>query len=182
MALLNLVLRLCGAAALLAPLALPAEIPREYQIKAAFLYNFPQFVGWPAAVFANDRAPLTIGVVGNDPFDGFLDNLVKDVTVNAHPLQVRRCARWEDAAGCQVVFVSAGPRPAMRTALAGLAGKPILTVGDTPDFLADGGMIRLVDEHNRMRLRINLAAAKAVKLELSSKLLRRAEIAAPGVN
>lgn len=181
MALLTPVLRAWAAGLFLAAAA-QAEIPREYQIKAAFLYNFPQFVNWPDSAFADARAPLVIGVVGNDPFDGFLDNLVKSALVNAHPIQVRRCSRWEEATACQVVYLSAAKPEAMRAMLRGLGGKPILTVGDTPAFLSEGGMIRLVDENNKMRLRINLAAAKAAKLAISSKLLRRAEIAPPGAD
>jgi hypothetical protein len=155
-------------------------IPKEYQIKAVFLFNFAQFVKWPPAAFANAGEPFRIGILGEDPFDGFLDETVRDEKVNGHPLVIQRYGRVEDAKGCQVLFISRSESQREENILAGLKGRNILTVGDREGFIKDGGMVRFYMKENKIHLRINLQAAKHAHLSISSKVLRLAEIARPG--
>ncbi len=160
--------------------AAQAPATREYQIKAVFLFNFAQFVEWPAAAFASADSPIVIGVVGDDPFDGALDATVRGEKINDRPLVVRRYRRGEDVTGCHILFISSSESARLGEILAPLQNHPVLTVGDMEGFSLRGGMIRFLTENNRTRLRINLAAAKAAQLVISSKLLRPAEIVAPG--
>jgi len=161
---------------------LPAqtEISREYQVKAVFLFNFAQFVKWPASAFSGAEAPLTIGVLGDDPFDAFLDKTVQGEKVNGHPLVIRRYRNIEDVKNCQVLFISRSENKRMERILAGLKGRNILTVGDMEGFVKNGGVIRFVTEENKIHFRINLEVAKGAKLTISSKMLRLAEIVEPG--
>jgi hypothetical protein len=155
----------------------PAATPtREYQIKAVFLFNFTQFVEWPPAAFADTQAPLVIGVLGNDPFDGFLDETVGGEKSGGRPITVRRFQPGDDVTGCQVLFISRSLVGKMDEVLARLKGRNILTVSDADSFARFGGMIRFVTVNNKIRLRINLDAARAAGLTLSSKLLRPADI------
>jgi hypothetical protein len=166
-----------GALLFLLALGVPAATPsREYQVKAVFLFNFTQFVEWPPAAFADAQAPLVIGVVGNDPFDGFLDETVGGEKSDGHPLTVRRFQPGDDVTGCQVLFISRSLAGKIGEVLAQLKGRNILTVSDADSFARFGGMIRFVTVNNKIRLRINLDAAKAAGLTLSSKLLRPADI------
>jgi len=161
---------------------LPAqtEISMEYQVKAVFLFNFAQFVKWPASAFSGVEAPLTIGVLGDDPFDAFLDKTVQGEKVNGHPLVIRRYRNIENVKNCQVLFISRSENKRMEQILADLKGRNILTVGDMEGFVKNGGVIRFVTEENKIHFRINLEAAKSAKLTISSKLLRLAEIVEPG--
>jgi hypothetical protein len=154
--------------------------PLEYGIKAVFLFNFARFVAWPPAAFADAQAPLVIGVLGDDPFGDTLDEAARAENVNGHPLVVRRFHAVEDIGACQILFISRSETRRLDEILAALRGRSVLTVGDMDDFARRGGMIRFVTENNRVRLRINLEAAQAAHLTLSSKLLRPAEIVGPG--
>jgi hypothetical protein len=151
---------------------------REYQVKAAFLFNFVQFVDWPSSTFAEDDAPLVICVLGTDPFGSYLDELVRGEQVNSRRLTVQRFRAPEDVKGCQVLFVSRSESRNLDKALA--SGKEInaLTVSDVDGFAERGGIIQLTTEGGKIRLKINVLAAKASSLVISSKLLRSAEIVA----
>jgi hypothetical protein len=155
-------------------------ISREYEIKTVFLFNFAQFVDWPPEAFANPQAPLVIGVLGDDPFDGYLDETVRGEKVNNRPFVVRRYRRAEDIDVCHVLFIGRTEHRKLEHILAVLKGRSILTVGDMEGFARDGGIIRFVTENNRIRFRIDEDAAQSVHLIISSKLLRLAEIVAPG--
>jgi hypothetical protein len=183
------VLRLRHAAAIVAVLlafaAAPAraqapDAPTEYQVKAVFLFNFSQFVDWPASSFPDGRAPLVIGVLGNDPFGATLDEIVRGETVNGRPLEVRRYDSVEQIDACHILFIARSQDEQLDAVFATLKGRNVLTVGDLEGFARRGGIIRFVTVGNKIRLRVNLAAAQDAKLAISSKLLRPAQIVAPG--
>lgn len=148
----------------------------EYKLKAVFLYNFARFVEWPADVFTEAQAPLVIGVLGNDPFGRFLDETVNGEKINDRPLLTNRFEKVSDIGTCHILFISKSVRENHETILSALKGKKILTVSDVNEFTKAGGMIRFVNEDNRIKLFINLDAAKAEDLTISSKLLRIAKI------
>lgn len=154
-------------------------VSKEYQIKAAFLYNFSQFVEWPAGAFPSAHSPLVIGVIGADPFGSYLDDVVRGETVNSHPLVVQRFRRVEEIKTCHVLFVSQSEANQVEQVLSHVRGRNILTVGDFEGFATRGGMIRFVTENKKIRFRINVRVARAAKLIISSKLLRAAEIVNP---
>lgn len=152
----------------------------EYQIKAVFLYNFAHFTEWPASALDDANSPLVIGVLGDDPFSGSLDELVRGEKVNRHPLIVQRYRQAEDIKVCHVLFVSRSEMKHLERVLSTLKSRSVLTVGEADGFAKRGGMIRFVTENNKIRFRINVEAARAANLTISSKLLRAAEIVAPG--
>jgi hypothetical protein len=152
----------------------------EYQLKAVFLFNFAEFVEWPTNAFPAADSPLIIGVLGDDPFGAHLDTTVRGEKVNGRPLAVQRFRRVEDIAACHILFISRSESTRLEQILAGLKGRSILTVGDLDNFASRGGMIRFVTDKNKIRLRINLEAAKSANLTISSKLLRPAEIVESG--
>jgi hypothetical protein len=176
------VARALALAAVLLAAGLPARAAPspEYQVKAVFLFNFAQFVEWPATAFADAQSPMVIGVLGDDPFDSALDEAVRGEIVNRRPLVVRRYRRVADITACHILFVSRSEAARLDEIFAALKGRSLLTVGDTDGFSLRGGMIRFVTENNRTRLRINVEAAKAAQLTISSKLLRPAEIVSSG--
>jgi len=150
----------------------------EYQLKAVFLFNFAQFVEWPASAFESPEAPLLVCVLGNDPFGQELDSVMEGETINDRSIDVRRYSSADEASECHVLFIGQRSRAELRRTLERLQGKPILTVGETADFASTGGVIRFFMEGNRVRLEINPRAADAAQLRLSSKLLRSSQILA----
>jgi hypothetical protein len=153
-----------------------ATTPHEYQIKAVFLFNFAQFVDWPPTVFADPRAPLIIGVLGEDPFGSILDDTLRGETIGERTLVIKRYRRREDIDHCHILFISQSEGTRLEAIVQGLRGRHVLTVSDTDGFALRGVMIRFVTEKSKIRFRINLDAAKAASLVISSKLLRPAEI------
>ena len=184
MALLSTVLarvaaRVLPLAALLASrptLAGQAVRASEYQVKAVFLFNFAQFVDWPAEAFADPAASLSICVLGPDPFGDFLDQTVRDERVGGRTLQVRRYASADEIRSCHILFISRSDRNLPEDILARLKHRPILTVSDIDEFAERGGMIAFVTDRHRIRLKINVEAAGTAHLTISSKLLRVAEV------
>jgi hypothetical protein len=152
----------------------------EYQVKAVFLFNFAQFVDWPTNALPEPQTPLIIGVLGEDPFGAYLDEIVRGEKVNGRPLVVQRYHRVEEVKTCHILFISRSETERLEPILGSLRGRSVLTVGDAIGFAQRGGMIRFMTEKNKIHLRINLEAAKAASLTISSKLLRPAEIVAPG--
>lgn len=153
-----------------------AESFREYDLKAVFLFNFAQFVEWPSEAFPQATTPFVIGILGDDPFGGVLDTTVANETLNGRPFVIRRFRRAEDIDTCHILFVSRSEADRLERIMPALAGRTILTVGDSEDFARAGGMIALVTANNRIRLQVNMEAAMSGMLVFSSKLLRPAEI------
>jgi len=148
--------------------------PTEYEIKAAFLYNFAKFVDWPAAAFSDSLAPFVIGIVGTDPFGPQIDHALAGKTVHGRRLAVRRYAQAALSGGCQLLFFGEADSTALRRGLQSVAGSTVLTVGEADAFLDLGGAIRFVLESNKVRFEIDVSAAETARLKISSKLLRLA--------
>ena len=148
---------------------------REYQIKAVFLFNFTQFVEWPASAFSSAQAPMVIGILGKDPFGSYLTEIVSGEQVNGRPLIIQHFNNTEEIKSCHILFINL-EQANLQDELLKLKGKNILTVSDSPNFLLQGGMIRFFTKNNKMQFQINLDATKEANLVISSKLLRLAEI------
>jgi hypothetical protein len=143
----------------------------EHQVKAAFLLNFTKFVEWPQAAFGDQRSPIAICVLGEDPIGGALDQLVEGEVVDGRRVVVRRLKEPPASKQCQVLFVS----PAIKdvSQMLSALGSGILTVSEDSDrFLRDGGVISFVIENRHVRFDINQSAAESEGLKLSSRLLR----------
>jgi hypothetical protein len=152
----------------------------EYQVKAVFLFNFTQFVDWPAEAFARPDSPLIIGILGQDPFDTYLDDVVRGEKAGGHPIIVRRFRDIDSVRDCQLLFVGEADSRRPETVLAALRERTILTVGDSGDFSKRGGMIDFITRQGKIRLQINVETVRAARLTVSSKLLRLADIVNPG--
>jgi hypothetical protein len=161
---------------LLAATARGAAGPSESQVKAVFLFNFSQFVEWPAGTFPDPDAPFIIGVLGQDPFGAQLDEVVRGETVIKRSMAIRRYRNVSELQDCNILYIGRSELRELPQILATLKGHHVLTVSDAVDAEQTGVMIQLVNDHNRIRLRIDVGAARAESLTISSKLLRPAEI------
>ena len=161
------------ACAASATLATAADTPtsREYQVKAAFLFNFAKFVEWPAETFADSSSPIRIGVLGDDPFGQALDDVVRDETIKGRRIEVRRSRRIEDLADCQLVFLAKSESARKEQALSTLGAHPTLTVSDIEGFGKAGGVIQFYLDGTKLRFLINQDVAQKRSLKLSAQLL-----------
>ncbi|MFZ4394573.1 MAG: YfiR family protein [Kiritimatiellia bacterium] len=153
----------------------------EYEVKAAFLPLFAQFVKWPPMSFADTNAPLVIGILGDDPFGEALDRAVKNLNaVDNRKLVIKRSRKVADVKSCHVLFICKSEKDRLDQILADIAGGggAVLTVGDTDGFAARGGMINFVLRENKVRFEINRDAAAHRNLCISSELLSLANIVA----
>jgi len=150
----------------------------EYQVKAAFLYNFAKFIDWPPTAFLRPDDPFTICLAG-DPFAGALDKVIQGEVLNGRKLSIRRMTAADSAAGCQIVYVAPMQERRYAETNAVPLNSPILTVGETEDFINNGGMIRFIQTGHRIQFQINADAVSRTSLKVSSRLLRLAEIVRP---
>jgi YfiR/HmsC-like len=148
----------------------------EYQVKAAYLFNFLKFVEYPEDAFADPLAPIVIGVVGEDPFGAALAQVVTGKTVQGRDLVIRKYRTGEDLRGAHILFISPSEKKRLPTILSSLRDSSVLTVADTEGFLEAGGMIQFLYENNRVRFAINVDATSRAKLKMSSKLLSLARV------
>jgi hypothetical protein len=153
------------------------DSPSEYQVKAAYLFNFVKFVEWPEEAFTDPLAPIVIGIVGDDPFGDALPQVVSGKTVQGRDLVIRKYHAGEDLRGSHILFISGSEKKRLPQLLSSLHGSCVLTVADVDGFLEEGGMIRLFSEESRVRFAINVDAAIRAKLKISSKLLSLARVA-----
>lgn len=157
--------------------ALPADVGTvpagEYEVKAAFVYNFTRFVQWPQA---RASGPLDICVMGEDPFGSALDEAVENKHVGGRPIAVTRLSETDTASACEVLFISSSEHDRVERIVETLADSPVLTVGDVEDFAERGGMINLTERGSHVRFEINVDALERAGLRASSRLLRLATI------
>jgi hypothetical protein len=168
------------------------EKSREYQIKAAFLYNFIKFVDWPEEKLDDITDTITIGIIGKDPFGNAFEP-IKNKKVQERKVAVKRFKPFEalkksgtddkteqkqqiDALRkCHLLFISSSEKDKLAEIIEALKGSSVLTIGETADFLETGGMINLLMEAKKVRFEINIPAAQQEKIKIRSKLLRLAK-------
>jgi hypothetical protein len=148
-----------------------AQAVDEYQVKAAFLFNFAKFVEWPPHSFASPSDPISICVLGTNPFGHALEEVVRGKSVDGHGFVVHQIAKMNQATGCQILFVAGAKKQMVEQPPTG-----VLMVGESEKFAQSGGIIGFRLESGKVRLEINADAAEQRKLRISSKLLSLAEI------
>jgi hypothetical protein len=149
---------------------------KEYQVKAAFLYNFAQFALWPATAFTNTSEPFQIGVLGDNPFGKSLEEIVRGETIQGRQIVIVQSSHVEKLTDCQILFVSKSEAAHLNDVFTKLDSKPVLTVSEDPAFISHGGVINFYREGAKVRFEINPDAASKNGLKLSSELLRVGKI------
>ena len=147
------------------------EQPSEYQVKAAFLYNFAKFVEWPAEVFADTNSPIVLGILGKNVFGNELEKTIRDRRVNNRLFQFKNFTSATEATNCQILFISPSEKDNFAKIINTLKNTSVLTVSEADGFIKAGGVINFVFENDKIRFQINDEAAKKARLKISSKLL-----------
>lgn len=153
-----------------------SDVASEYQVKAAFLYNFAKFVDWPARTFENDQAPVVLCVYGKDPFGSALDDSVRGKTIGSRVFVVRRPKSLKGLAGCQILFLAELGGDQLTDVLSSVDGSTVLSVGEDSHFAEQGGDIQFVIEDGRIRFLINVDSVNRAGFKMSSKLLALAKV------
>jgi hypothetical protein len=146
--------------------------PTDYDVKAAYLYNFGHFVEWPAHVASAQNDSFTVCVLGQDPFGPVLDTTLAGETIAGKKVTAKRIATLQESGNCQILFLSSAEEAQLKIILKALNKQAVLTVSDMPEFSQHGGMIQFVPEGKRVRFEVNLAAVQHAGLTLSSELLK----------
>ena len=150
--------------------------PSEYQVKAAFLFNFTKFVEWPENAFVDPHAPIVIGVIGDDPFGESLVSIVAGQKAQGRGIEIVKYRYGDNLRRCHVLFISGSERQRRAPILASLQEASVLTVSDIDGFAEAGGAIQFVVQENRVRFVVNLEVATQSKLRVSAKLLALARV------
>jgi hypothetical protein len=149
----------------------------EDQLKAAFLVNFPKYVDWPAAAFANATSPIVLTIVSDKAVENEVRRMTSGKLFNGRTLEVRSAGIADSIAeDCLILFIGVAEERKASQVIARLGGRSVLTVGECDDFFEDGGMIKLVRRNHKIKLEVNLAPAEAARLKISSKLLSVADV------
>jgi hypothetical protein len=143
----------------------------EYRLKAAFLFHFAQFVEWPAEALGNANSPFVICIAGEDPFHGDLEEAVEGKSIGSRPVRLRHIKQLRESQGCHVLFIGKDESNGVEPLTSTLNNMPVLTVGESDDFLQKAGIIRFCLEDRKIRFEVNQDAAEAVNLKISSRLL-----------
>lgn len=148
----------------------------EYRLKALYLINFAKFIQWPAETFESPSAPVVIGILGKDPFNGRLAALTQGKLVHGRGLSVVKFPSVASLGTCHILFISRSERRNLTTILKNVKGSPVLTVSDLDRFARLWGIIQLVKREGKIRFEINVERARKVGVKLSSSLLELATI------
>jgi len=148
----------------------------EYLIKAAYLLNFAMFIEWPRDAFPTASSPITIGVVGSDPFGQTLDLTVDKRRIDNRRIVVKRLQWGQDFRQCHILFIGSAESARIGELTSRVAGQPVLIVGEATDLAKRGATINFKIEDDKVRFEVNVDAAKRARLTISSKVLRLARI------
>jgi hypothetical protein len=153
-------------------------MPTEFQVKAAFLINFPKYVDWPANAFAETNSPIIVAIWGDENVANEAQNMIgTGRIISGHPVVLKRIAREEEInRDCHILFIGASERLRLPSILEKIRGEKILTVGESDDFLEQNGIINLARQGRKIRLQVNLTAAGNAQLKISSRLLVAADV------
>jgi hypothetical protein len=145
--------------------------PSEYDLKAAFLFNFAKFVEWPPEAFAETNSPIVIGILGKNVFGDTLEKIINNRKVNNRGFEFRHFDSTSETTNCQILFVSSSEKNDFAKIVSALHNASVLTVSEADGFLKAGGMVNFLIEGKNIRFQISDEAAKKARLNISSKLL-----------
>lgn len=152
----------------------------EYEIEAAFMFNFAKLTEWPKSAFVSTDNNFVMCVIGDNPFGSSLDTLAGR-TVAGLNVSIRKIDEVSEVTACNLLFVSSSEKPRLPEIVAHVRNRPILTVSDIKGFEKDGGIIAFFLQDNRVRFRINMNAAEKARLKISSHLLEIADVVREGM-
>ena len=150
--------------------------PSEPQMKAAFLLNFPKYVEWPVSCFTEPTSPLTVAILGDEDVASQFAAMSSGKSVDGHPIELLRNPTPEQCLACHILFIGSGEARKTAEIVRQLKSASVLTVGESDEFVEQGGMINLALRERRILLEVNLEATRKTDLKISSKLMALARV------
>lgn len=149
----------------------------EYEVKAAYIFNFTKFIEWPEATFDNNASPYVLGVYGNDPFGSIIKRIIGNRESKGRHWIVKYYNRPQQIKKCHILFITDIKNSELNRLIKQIKDQPILTVGDEVNqFCQQGGIINFTPKNSSKRFEINNKAAKNAELTISAKLLMLSKI------
>lgn len=148
----------------------------EYRAKAVALFTLSKFVEWPPEAFRDSTDPISICVLGTNPFGDLLYHAVSGRVVQGRSFSILQVADIPQARLCHILFITGSERSRLRTIFNGLSATGTLTVGDTEGFTRQGGVVNMRMSGGDVRFHVNLSAAAQQRLQISARLLNLAEL------
>lgn len=148
----------------------------EYQIKAAFIYNFANFIRWPDAAFASKETPFIVCVLGHDPFNSSLSVALREATMQGREMRLEYPKSATAAKKCHILFLSKKEKARFASTIENVKTLPVLTVSESDDFIAQGGAINFYEKNDKIKLEISRCALQAAGLKADPRLLNLAKI------
>ena len=162
------------------PVWAQTSTPVEYQVKAAFLFNFAKFVEWPPGAFLSETTPITLCVFGQDPFGGVLEEIARGEAIQNREVLIRQTNELPSLNACQLIFVGNKEHKRLSELLNTVRGVSTLVVGETEGDAEAGAVIQFFSEGGQLRFAVNVDAMQRAKVSFSSKLLALAKIVHDG--
>jgi hypothetical protein len=147
----------------------------EYQVKAAYLYNFLKYIEWPPEAFESESAPFVVGLMGNNSFNEAIEQAIKGKSIKGRQLEIKRLKWGQSLRICHILYISSYEQRHLPQILQSIKGASILTIGEMDQFTELGGIINLMMEENRVLFEINLSVAEQSQIKISSRLLALAK-------
>lgn len=151
------------------------NVPMDHRVKAAFLCKFIKFMDWPSSRIVRNRGEFVIGVFGESPIAGNLISIMPK-KVDGWKLKFIKVNDIQEALDSHMLFLASSEKERFPEFIDLLKNSSVLTVSDTQEFLGMGGIVKFFILDKMVRFEINLEAAKAAGIKISSKLLRLAKI------
>lgn len=150
----------------------PNPIP-EQQVKAAYILNFARYTVWPASALSEGSTPLVVCAFGSGAVE--VARQLQSRAAGSHPLELRPLQHIDQVSGCHALFLGQTERSQQSSLLSRLRSQAILTIGESPSFLADGGMINLILVEGSLHFEVNLAATASAGMQLNPRMLALAD-------
>jgi hypothetical protein len=153
-----------------------SKAPPDYEVKAAFLVNFPKYVEWPADASADTNKPIIVACLGESKVSDALRKIIQSRPPNGRAIVARVIATEDESAGCHILFIGDAERRRLPAVLEKLKGESVLVIGESEGFLDKGGIINLALRDRKVRVDVNLDAAREANLKIRSQLLGVADV------
>jgi hypothetical protein len=152
----------------------PVPASKEYELKAAFLYNFAKFVAWPSTRLPDPASPIVIGLYGRSPFGTELGAAIAARKVGGRAIVLREVTEPEQLKDVHLLFIPAAADRELDLIMPAVRERAILTVGESEAFQDEGGIIAFIVTGEKLRFTIDTTAADRAGLRISAQLQKLA--------
>lgn len=146
----------------------------EYEVKAAYIFNFAKFIEWPEKYIGDT---INLCIYKNDPFGIILEKTMIGRKANNRAWKISRVNNISEIGNCHILLISDIKQHEIMQLLKSIERKPIVTIGDEiSNFCYIGGIFNFMPQFSKHQFEINKDAADNIDIKISPKLLLLAKI------